>query len=815
MQRILEFILGLHRGFLSREGDLGISFNPQWPGQNVFGAAGWNALLVLLIVALVVFVYLREARSRGQRIVLGAFRLTLFFLVLFMLNRPVLSLGQSHREESVLPILIDDSLSMHVKDVDMNGSKQARLQASIDLFDGSDRALLRDLAKVHTLKFFRFDSTAIPLTDAEPTTAPTKGTTPTDNIASAIARLKPIGQSTDVGDSIAGVLDNLQGQRLAGIVICTDGRDTPSKPLAHTLTQLKEAGVRVYPIAIGSDRAPMNIELQTATAQDSAFKGDIVDVKATFRATGLTGPRDVTVKLTDKKTGQPLTGVDGAPAEQHITLTSDQPLDVELPFKPDQVGTLDVQVSADALPDETDADDNSRTLQVSVLDAKIALLYVDGYPRWDYRYLKNEMIRDPTVDISCLLTSADPTFRQEGDKPITRFPETLEELMDYDVVIFGDVESRQFSDSQLQMVAEFVSKKGGGFGMVAGPRFSPQTFRGTPIETLLPVNISQVSTEESRDSIVEGYRPLLTKVGESSSIFRFFTDRARNARYIRDEMPLLYWFCRGVTAKPGGSEVYAEHPGEMSGDNHRAPLLVLGRFGAGRTLFSAIDDSWRWRLYTGESVFDTYWVQQLRYLARGRKLGQRRFALAMSQPAYQLGTSIRATLRVLDPQLLGQFPDQLHGTVLDDAGQPVQDAVFQKQAGQDDLFTFAATADKLGQLTIELPPLPGESKKLSIPFRVSVPDLEMADASVDRTSLAQLGGLNRDLSEESRRLNKASTAVIAYDSAATDLPRLIQSAAKVDLIETFEPLWNAPIAMLLFVVLITSEWLLRKKFGLI
>ena len=90
------------------------------------------------------------------------------------------------------------------------------------------------------------------------------------------------------------------------------------------------------------------------------------------------------------------------------------------------------------------------------------------------------MIRDKTVNISCLLTSADPSFAQEGDPssegfpgPVKRFPESIEEVMQYDVVLFGDVDPRQFTDSQLQLIADFVSKRGGGFGMVAGPKWSP------------------------------------------------------------------------------------------------------------------------------------------------------------------------------------------------------------------------------------------------------------------------------------------------------------------------------------------------------
>src|SRR5439155_25110500 len=202
--------------------------------------------------------------------------------------------------------------------------------------------------------------------------------------------------------------------------------------------------------------------------------------------------------------------------------------------KPEEVGTLDLVVEAQKEPGEIDDEDNIRTAQVAVLDAKLSVLYVDGAPRWEYRYIKNEMIRDKTIDISCLLTSADPNFAQEGDKPIKRFPESIEELMDYDVVLFGDVDPRQFSDAQLQLVSDFVAKKGGGFGMIAGTKFSPQAFKNTAIEPLLPVIISHVETEENRPTLTEGFRPILTKEGQSSSIFRFFADKAENEKFLTE-----------------------------------------------------------------------------------------------------------------------------------------------------------------------------------------------------------------------------------------------------------------------------------------
>ena len=221
-----------------------------------------------------------------------------------------------------------------------------------------------------------------------------------------------------------------------------------------------------------------------------------------------------------------------------------QPFEAELQYKPTTADMPNANLVVEAVPQpgEIDETDNFRKVQLAVLDDKISVLYVDGYPRWDYRYLKNSMLRDRTVKISCLLTSADPNFRQEGsDDPsrpggtwaITAFPSSIDQLMDYDVIVLGDVDPRQFTDAQLQLISDFVSKKGGGFAMVAGPRWSPQAYRQTPIEPVLPVNISHVEPDDSTTSITEGFRPVITAAGAETSIFRFFADPASNDEFLK------------------------------------------------------------------------------------------------------------------------------------------------------------------------------------------------------------------------------------------------------------------------------------------
>jgi len=783
MQRLLEILFGLERGFLSREGEFSLGFNPAWPWQPYFPAAAWNVMLIAAGLGLVVWVYRREGRARPVRILLGVVRAMLLLLVIGLLNRPVVTLGQSRTEASILPILIDDSVSMRVKDVGDEQSPQTRLDAAIALLSANDQRLINDLKKTHEPRVYKFDSTAEAIS------------LPLD--------IKPVGQETQVTAAVRQVLQDLQGQRVAGVVVLTDGRDSPVRNNAEALQQLATFGVKVYPVVVGSDRPPQNLSVQSVAVQDAAFVGDIVNVRATLRGSGYPQGHQATVRLVDKTTSQVLQTVDGKPAEERITLDGDAPIEAELQFRPTTVGTLDVGVEIVAQPAEIDEDDNSRITQLAVLDAKINVLYVDGYPRWEYRYLKQEMIRDKTVDISCLLTSADPTFRQEGDRPITRFPESLNEMMEYDVIVLGDVDPRQFSDFQLQLVSEFVSKMGGGFAMVAGPQFSPQAFRGTALEAILPVNIERVTVDRGGAAITQGFRPALTKLGGNSSIFRFFGNRAENEKFISEQIQPLFWYCRGVWAKPGIGETYAEHPIETGPDGRKAPLLVLGRFGAGRTAFGAIDDTWRWRYYTGETIFDTYWIQQLRYLARGRKLGQRQVSLSSLRAVYELGEQSRLNLRILNPQLLPQLPEQIRVDIIEEPSQAVvAQQMLIRQEGQPELYTAAFAADRIGAFSAKVASIAGGVDDLAVPYQVRVPRVELASPQVDRAAMQRLA-------------TQTGGELINFADAATRLPTLVLSAARVIPIETARPLWDAPLAMALFVLLVTIEWALRKMFGMV
>jgi hypothetical protein len=322
---------------------------------------------------------------------------------------------------------------------------------------------------------------------------------------------------------------------------------------------------------------------------------------------------------------------------------------------------------------------------------------------------------------------------------------------------------------------------------------------------MLPVNTANVLPEDPGADYHDGWRPVVTdegRHGEASTIFRFFPDTKANDKYLRDDLQPLFWFCAGVTAKPTGL-VYAEHPLVTGANGRKVPLLVLGRFGAGRTLFAGYDDTWRWRYYTGESVFDTYWVQQIRYLARSRKLGQRRVTFVASKPTYDLSEGMKLEMKVLDPVLLQQLPPQVRVDVIDrKTGQVVAQVPLIHQELPAEMYVASLSAGSLGigSFTAKLPAISDNQPAMEAGIEVIVPRLELTEPQVDPVTLNRLAPPDQ---------------IVPLAQARIKLPLIIRSAAKNIAVPTTFPLWDKWLILGIFVLLLTVEWVLRKVFGML
>ena len=222
------------------------------------------------------------------------------------------------------------------------------------------------------------------------------------------------------------------------------------------------------------------------------------------------------------------------------------------------------------------------------------------------------------------------------------------------MVLFGDADISYMSQSQLQNLVEFVTEKGGGVLFVAGDLFNPLAYHGTPLELLLPIELSDARNPTAVGTSVKSFRPELTLEGRGSPIFRFGDDDASSMK-IWDGLPELFWYFEAPRRKPAAL-VLAEHPTAMGSDG-KLPLVLYQFVGAGKSMFHAFDDTWRWRYRAGDRYFGRFWVQTIRFLARSRLVGQRQAEVQTDRRRYQRGQPIQFRVRFPNPGLAPKSGD--------------------------------------------------------------------------------------------------------------------------------------------------------------
>ncbi|MCH8148875.1 MAG: hypothetical protein IH987_12900 [Planctomycetes bacterium] len=431
------------------------------------------------------------------------------------------------------------------------------------------------------------------------------------------------------------------------------------------------------------------------------------------------------------------------------------------------------------------------------------------------------------AEVGVLLIEADEDFVQEGAHSIRRFPVTPEELNQYDVLLFGDVDPRGgwLTSAQMNMILDFVGNQGGGFGLIAGERFTPRRFLGTPLEKLIPVVIDPEFLGRYDHPLVTGFKPVLTFEGKQSRVFRWDLGDPASAtgEDAPRDLPEVFWMARTLGSKPGAT-VLAHHPTWQALSNDRSgvesmPLIVTGRYGAGRIFFQASDDTWRWRREAGEMRHDAYWIQVVRELMRTDRFSQgRRMILRTDRRRYAYGTPVRVQLDILDPALIDDMPDMLAATVSRLATTSSDSAEEKSGIAQDRMDVVGrCSLHRIGRQFQSyegsfIPAKPGAyhlameafdtgSALPSASFRVDRPDREGRRPEADHALLTRIteatGGRLLDLNE-----------LVDAFSAIPD--RSIQIPDDVS-----EPLWDSRLFLILLTGLISLEWILRKAFGLV
>jgi uncharacterized membrane protein len=483
-----------------------------------------------------------------------------------------------------------------------------------------------------------------------------------------------------------------------------------------------------------------------------------------------------------------------------------KPARVRLTHTPTSPGEREYVIAVPAQPYETDPANNRLVRRIHVAEfRRTRVLYVEGYPRYDYRFLKTLLERESastrankTIDLKVLLADADPDYPKQDRSAVSGFPATRDDLFNqYDLVLVGDVDPRhpKMGEKHLQWLADFVRQKGGGLLAIAGGQFMPHAYRDTPLADVLPIQIGAAAGPDDRDRL-DGFRLQLTPVGRMHPLFRFVPDEADN-QAIWDRLAPLFWSAGTYKPKPA-AEVLAVRP--AAGGSVAEPLAVQHFAGAGRAMFFGFDESWRWRLREDEARYNQFWVQAVRYLARTR-LGRVELRTDKQVP-YREGEPIRVSVR---------FPD--------DAPPPPANAAVQVTA------EYVAPNGDVEAQTLKLAKLDGSratyealvtrTSRGGYRFWLASPTHAGTKPQAEAKVLPPPGELDR-LQMNQADLERAALVSRGrfYSLADADrIPEELPPLPRVTLNQPRPPwpVWNHPAVFGLAIALVGGEWLLRKR----
>ena len=757
----------------------------------------WITLLfVVFAVAFVVATYLRENRqaARWFRLLLATIRLGLVAILLFMLAQFVLSL-----ERTGLPyvvVLVDDSLSMTVVDryEDQVRSKvRERLkQAGFDplsrwnlarmLLVENDGALLRGIEEDYKLRVYFL------------TGARASRSTAVGDVLEEIKSLEPAGEATRLGTAVRTVLDDFRGTAPAAIVVLSDGINTDGPSLAEVAPYARRKGVPLFTVALGDDRPVRDLKLTDLLVDEVVFVDDVVYFEVKLTGSGVEG-RQVEVVLRQSGKREPL-------AKTKVTIGPDgRPQQVRIPYRPKEEGEFRYVVEVEPLEGELQTENNRLARTVRVRKEKIRVLLVQAYPSYEFRYLRNMLGRDATIELNTVLQEADLEYAEQDSTALRGFPVRREDLFKYDLILLGDANPAMFSPSMMQNLVDFVDQpgKGGALVCMAGPRYMPLAYRDTPLARLLPVDVAGARAPEPGRALNEGFVVQPTELGLASPSMQLGDTPAEN-RAIWAALPPLYWLLE-APSKPG-ARVLAEHPGRTGPDGRRWPVICMQYVGAGKVLFHATDETWRWRYRVGDVFFARYWVQTIRYLSRSKLFeGGRSAVLTTDRREYSRGEQVQVRVRFADERLAPAEDDGVT-IVLEHQGHQSRRVKLYRSAAGRGVFEGVLTNPPIGSYHVW----------------VAVPTLEGRAPAADFTVVAPPGEFERiqvDAVEMRQAAERTNGAFYTFSNAhqlLSDLPEGRQVP-----IESLppKPLWNTWPALVLFLVLLVTEWVLRKLGGMV
>jgi hypothetical protein len=749
------------------------------------------------------------------RRLLVLFRALALGFVALMLMNPSRETQLVEKQKTLAVVLFDVSASMERKDgyetspelaeglAAAAGLKEGervadltRLELVQRTLDRPEAKFLDELAAAHDLRVYAFGEG---LQSSPP-----------------LAELKAKDRVTALGAAIERVLEEpeVKSRAVGGIIVISDGKNTAGSLPEAAAEAAARRKIRVHCVGVGDPRALRDVELVTLRGDNVVLLDDEIVLDLKVRNRGFeTQPVEVT--LADAKDGSVFH------RETKTLLKSEEDQLFHVRYRPVKEGDQQWKVEVRPLPGEHSTENNAKTHEVRVRRNRLRVLYVDKVPRWDYRKLKNFLVRGyESFEAQCLLISAEAAFIQEaseGMPPLSEFPTDEKALFKYDVVILGDVDPLDldgFSAQKgkvLESLRRFV-ENGGGLAMLAGENFAPQAYKDTPLEDVLPIVIDPTDVGAGKRDIGETYKPKLTALGRAHPVLALTGDLEQNAALweraegpLRDgdlDVPALdgwYWFARVRKEKPGARALLS-HPTER---NEQGPyvLMAAGAFGDGPVFYCGTDEMWRWFRGHGPKYAHQFWGNLVRWLGRTKLYaGDKRYQLAVNRSAFEVGDRITLTAYVKDKDYRRSAKPEQEIVLKSPSALNPERRILLKRV-EDGVFERSMVAQDVGDYQAWILPEDGVSDERISPvsFAVRLSDVERREPILDETALKAIAQKTDGVYV---RLPEIRSLQKNLGAETVEIPRRRE----------FRDLRQDGRLPAVLLALLTIEWLLRKRF---
>lgn len=749
--------------------------------------SGWVWFLAFIAaITLAAWSYSKLQGSPAIRFILATLRACTILLVIVIIAGPQVRFPREVVEQDVVIALVDRSSSMSIRDM-VDGSTRITRDEQLARILQDNESTWRALDERSELRWIGFSAGSFALKREEPFDSTIK------EGRKSMPRLgAPDGWRTDISASLRQAIDGASARPISGIVLFSDGRSS-TRPGRSMTRLLQQNAIPVFVVPLGSSDPVRDIAVGEIIAPHRAFIRDSVPVLVEIKTTGSGDGAPVVALLVDAETGK-------VHDRRTIELDGDKS-EVLLNANLDDPGVHKLVVEIQSITDDLLSENDRKEFEVEIVDRPIRVLYIEGYPRWEYRYLKNLLVREETIESSVMLISADRDFAQEGNTPIARLPRTKEEFEVFDLIIIGDVPSGFFSPEQLRLIAEQVAERGTGLFWIGGSRNTPSSWAGTPLDDLLPIR-SPLDLEQVSEGVLVKPTPLAMRIGV----------------LMLDPAAPDGWASELSESTTGWSKLHSVQrvdPTQIKptteilafaedSTGSTMPILLSMRFGAGQVLFSAMDDIWRWRFGRGETLTERWWIGLVRMLARHSLDSAGRSMVLTVEPSRLVpGSAARIVLVVVDERTAGGLQEVIGVEVRDKEG-TVSSQLELVRSGELAEWATDWFPDQVGQFKFHIndPMLAAMARVAGLPeVEVVRPDDEFRILETDHRVLRELAEVSGGAVLGPESLNSLPTALPNREV-------LVQNPLNV-------PIWNTGTFFLLLLVLLSAEWIGRRMIRMV